>query len=245
MCSRCRFVFYLNPKVVAATIPEQDGAILLTRRSINPGSGLWTFPGGFVDFGETVTDGAMRETFEETGLKVDLTGLLNVYTYPAAPVIIVYKARVIGGTLTTCDENDALEWVTPERIPWDVLAFQSTREALRDWVASAGIDAGRLAGALLHRAREELLHVGDEKPLVPSLGDLFLFVPRLDREQVALAVRLEERGLGAHLEADGGRARCFISTIVPTDPAPGGRCGRSTAPAASSSSPMTNGVAKT
>src|SRR5215470_1987196 len=49
VCTRCRFVFYLNTKVVAATIPEQDGAILLTRRSINPGSGLWTFPGGFVD----------------------------------------------------------------------------------------------------------------------------------------------------------------------------------------------------
>src|SRR5207249_4430919 len=48
VCSRCRFVYYLNPKVVAATIPERDGAVLLTRRSINPGRGLWTFPGGFV-----------------------------------------------------------------------------------------------------------------------------------------------------------------------------------------------------
>jgi 8-oxo-dGTP diphosphatase len=138
VCSRCRFVFYLNPKVVAATIPELDGAVLLTRRLINPGRGLWTFPGGFVDFGETVTDAAVRETFEETGLKVDLTGLLNVYTYPAAPVIIVYTAHVTGGTLTTCDENDALEWVARARIPWDTLAFQSTREALRDWVAARG-----------------------------------------------------------------------------------------------------------
>src|SRR5207253_1345707 len=81
--------------------------ILLTRRSINPGRGLWTFPGGFVDFGESVTDAAVRETFEETGLKVDLTGLHNVYTYPGAPVIVVYRARVTGGALTTCDENDA------------------------------------------------------------------------------------------------------------------------------------------
>jgi len=45
---------------------------------------------------------------------------------------------VTGGTLTTCDENDALEWVAPARIPWDTLAFQSTREALRDWVAARG-----------------------------------------------------------------------------------------------------------
>ena len=54
VCSRCRFVFYLNPKLVAATIPEQEGRVLLTRRSIDPGRGLWTFPGGFVDYGETV-----------------------------------------------------------------------------------------------------------------------------------------------------------------------------------------------
>lgn len=138
VCSHCGFVFYLNPKVVAGTIPEQDGRILLTRRAINPGRGLWTFPGGFVDFGETVTDAALRETFEETGLNVDLMGLLNVYSYPGAPVIIVYRARVSGGTLTCCAENDALEWVAPAAIPWDTLAFPSTREALRDWVAAHG-----------------------------------------------------------------------------------------------------------
>lgn len=138
VCSRCRFVFYLNPKVVGATLPERDGAVLLTRRSINPGRGLWTFPGGFVDFGETVPDAAVRETLEETGLAVELTGLHNVYSYPGAPVIVVYRARVTGGTLTTCDENDALEWVGADRIPWDALAFRSTREALREWVAARG-----------------------------------------------------------------------------------------------------------
>ena len=138
VCSACDFVFYLNPKVVAGTIPERDGGILLTRRSINPGKGLWTFPGGFVDFGESVPDAAMRETFEETGLKVELTGLHNVYSYPGSPVIIVYRARVVDGTLTTCSENDLLEWVTPAQIPWQALAFPSTREALREWVAAHG-----------------------------------------------------------------------------------------------------------
>jgi ADP-ribose pyrophosphatase YjhB (NUDIX family) len=138
VCSACRFVFYLNPKVVAGTILEQDGRILLTRRAINPGRGLWTFPGGFVDFGETATDAALRETFEETGLRAELTGLLNVYSYPAAPVIIVYQARVTGGALAACDENDALEWMKPSEIPWTALAFPSTRDALREWVASRG-----------------------------------------------------------------------------------------------------------
>jgi ADP-ribose pyrophosphatase YjhB (NUDIX family) len=142
VCPRCRFVFYLNPKVVAGTIPQQDGRILLTRRAINPGRGLWTYPGGFVDFGETVSDAAVRETFEETGLRVDLEGLLNVYSYPGAPVIIVYRAQVRGGTLTSCDENDALEWLKPAEIPWDELAFPSTREALREWVAARGETPG-------------------------------------------------------------------------------------------------------
>jgi 8-oxo-dGTP diphosphatase len=139
VCRACGFIFYLNPKVVAGTIPEQDGRILLTRRAINPGHGLWTFPGGFVDFGESVADAAVRETLEETGLNVDLTGLLNVYSYPGAPVIIVYTARVLGGTLTPCAENDRLEWTAPAEIPWETLAFPSTREALREWVAARGL----------------------------------------------------------------------------------------------------------
>ena len=138
VCSRCRFVFYLSPKVVGATLPERDGAVLLTRRSIDPGRGLWTFPGGFVDFGESAPAAAIRETLEETGLEVELTGLHNVYSYPDAPVIVVYTARVVGGRLATCDENDALEWVRPDGVPWDALAFRSTREALREWVAARG-----------------------------------------------------------------------------------------------------------
>jgi len=99
VCPSCGFVFYLNPKVVAGTIPERDGHLLLTRRSIHPGYGLWTFPGGFVDFGESVSDAAVRETLEETGLTVEVTGLHNVYSYPGSPVIIVAIMKVQSITL--------------------------------------------------------------------------------------------------------------------------------------------------
>ena len=122
-------------KVVAGTIPELEGRVLLTRRSIEPARGKWTYPGGFVDWGEAVEAAAVRETREETGLEVDLDGLLGVYSYPGTPiVIVVYRARVIGGEVRTCWENDCVEWVAPGDIPWEQLAFPSTTEALRAYL---------------------------------------------------------------------------------------------------------------
>jgi ADP-ribose pyrophosphatase YjhB (NUDIX family) len=89
-----------------------------------------------VDWGECVDRAAIRETYEETGLTVELGGLIGVYSYPAAPVVIVvYEARVIDGTLTVCHENDRVEWIDPADIPWDELAFPSTTAALRDFLA--------------------------------------------------------------------------------------------------------------
>ena len=136
VCSACGFVFYLNPKVVAGTIPAEDGRILLVRRNINPSKGKWTFPGGFVDWGETVGGAALRETLEETGLRVDLDGLVGVYSYAApAVVIVVYRARVAGGTLQLNNETQEFAWLAPAEIPWDDLAFPSTRQALSDFLS--------------------------------------------------------------------------------------------------------------
>lgn len=149
VCRGCEFVYYLDQKVVAGTVPAQDGRILLTRRAIHPAHGKWTFPGGYVDWGESVDAAALRETWEETGLTVELGGLVGVYSYEKSPVVIVvYEARVLGGTLTLCHENDRLEWVTPAEIPWEELAFPSTLEALRDFLARPG-GAGHARGNAL------------------------------------------------------------------------------------------------
>lgn len=139
VCGECSFVFYLNPKLVAATIPEQHGQVLLTRRSIDPSKGKWTFPGGFVDFGERAVDAARRETLEETGLHVDIGALVGVYSYSDSPVIIVYRATVVGGRLGTSEENDLVEWMHPADIPWPELAFPSTREALTEYLVARGV----------------------------------------------------------------------------------------------------------
>lgn len=135
VCAACGHVHYLDPKVAACTIFMQDGGIVLLRRSIEPQIGKWVFPGGFVDRGETVAAAAVRETLEEVNLKVGLMGILDVYSFSGSPVVvIVYAAEVVSGMLLACDECEEVETFPPEKIPWDDLAFESTRAALRDYV---------------------------------------------------------------------------------------------------------------
>jgi 8-oxo-dGTP diphosphatase len=137
VCSRCAFVFYLDPKVAVGTIVRMDtGRLVLVRRAIEPGYGKWVFPGGYVDRGEALTAAARREAREECGLDVRLDGLVNIYSYPGrAPVIVVYAATMVGGTLTTDEECLEAAEFRPAAIPWDDLAFRSTRDGLRDYLA--------------------------------------------------------------------------------------------------------------
>src|SRR4051812_15947456 len=137
VCTRCGFILYLDPKVAVGTIiTGGDGRIVLVRRAIEPGYGLWVFPGGYVDRGEQVTAAALREAREEAGLDIRLDGLVSVYSYPGVPlVIIVYSASILGGELRTDDEGLEARLFEPADIPWDRLAFRSTHDALEDYLA--------------------------------------------------------------------------------------------------------------
>ena len=108
---------------------------MLVRRAIEPGYGLWVFPGGYVDRGETLTAAAIREAREECGLDVRLDALVNIYSYLGrTPIIVVYAATVLGGTLCVDDECLETAEFEAEAIPWDELAFRSTHEGLRDYL---------------------------------------------------------------------------------------------------------------
>ena len=136
VCPACEFVVYLDPKVAAGVIVTLDDEVVLLKRSIEPGMGKWVFPGGYVDRGEPVKAAAAREAMEEVGLEVEIEDLLGIYSYPnETTVLIVYTGVAVGGYLKGNFETLEVRTYPPGRIPWSELAFRSTDEALRAWVA--------------------------------------------------------------------------------------------------------------
>jgi ADP-ribose pyrophosphatase YjhB (NUDIX family) len=135
-CEKCGFIAYVNPRLVVSTIPvTDDGRIVLLRRGIEPGKGWWAQPGGFLEVDETVTEAAVRETFEETGLVVRTGEIIGLYTrLEAAVVVIAFEASVVSGEFRINPEALEIEAFAPEAIPWPRIAFSTTMWALRDWV---------------------------------------------------------------------------------------------------------------
>ena len=136
-CAACGFVAYVNPRLVVTTIPVDDeGRLVLIRRGIEPGRGSWAQPGGFLEVDETVSEAALRETFEETGLEVELGEIVGLYSrLEAAVVVIAFEARVTGGTPATSLETLEVRTFAADEIPWDGIAFTTTYWALVDWLA--------------------------------------------------------------------------------------------------------------
>lgn len=138
VCRGCGSIHYLNPTVVAGTIPVLDGKVWLLRRAIEPRYGAWTYPAGFVELGETVAEAAMRETREEINLEVRLGDVLGVYSRPGmSSVVIVYLAESLSEPSVGAE---TLEFglFGVDQIPWKDLAFWSTEAALRDWTEHVG-----------------------------------------------------------------------------------------------------------
>ncbi|MGA5294681.1 NUDIX domain-containing protein [Streptomyces koyangensis] len=112
-----------NSLVVAASavVTDDQGRILLQRRA---DSGLWALPGGGMELSDTLPGTAVREVKEETGLDVEITGLVGTYTDPRHVIAyadgevrrqfnVCFRARLVGGTLAVSDESLALRWVDP------------------------------------------------------------------------------------------------------------------------------------
>ena len=132
-CPACDFVVWNDPKVAVLTVIPWGDGILLGRRGQQPGRGLWSFPSGFVDRGEIVEQAAQRETLEETGLVVDITGLIGVYSTEGRPVIVIaYAAEVRAGTLAAEEDLTDLAGFPPAALP--EMAFPHDQQIVRDWL---------------------------------------------------------------------------------------------------------------
>jgi ADP-ribose pyrophosphatase YjhB (NUDIX family) len=132
-CGSCGWIYFADPKVAVAVLVEMDGQVLLVRRANDPRRGLWTLPAGFVDAGEDPVLAAERECLEETGLRVKVTGLLDVIfglEHPrGAHIVIAYRGESMDGVLQPADDVDRVAYFPRDNLP--ELAFSATRKILR------------------------------------------------------------------------------------------------------------------
>lgn len=136
-CPVCGFIAYVNPRMVVTTLPiTADGEVVLLRRGIEPGYGAWAQPGGFLEIDETVHEGAVRETLEETGLEVAPGAIVGLYSrQQAAIAVVAFEAAIVGGEMRTSVEAVEVVPFRAEELPWADIAFDTTTMALRDWLA--------------------------------------------------------------------------------------------------------------
>ena len=134
VCPECGRIIYEDPKVTAAVVVEREGKVLMVRRGVEPGLGLWSLPGGYVDRGEVVEQAAEREVREETGLKIKVTNLVGVFSQADHPVIlVVYDSQIVGGGTSPGAEVLDLDFLPPDELP--PLAFPRDRQILQTWKA--------------------------------------------------------------------------------------------------------------
>ena len=142
ICDACGAVHYQNPKIVVGCVPERDGRILLCKRAIEPRSGYWTVPAGFMELGESIAEGAARETREEACAEVELGHLFaSVDVIEAGQVHLFFTARLLGG-FAAGDETADAALFAPDEIPWPEIAFLSGRFALEKFLEDAGRNNG-------------------------------------------------------------------------------------------------------
>ncbi len=142
VCTGCGHIYYINPKVVAGTIPVHEGGVWLLRRAIEPRLGAWTFPAGFMEMGESVEEAAVRETLEELNVQIRIERLLNVYSLPSMSTVhVIYLAQAVSQP-TGGKETLEFAHFSPADIPWDELAFWSTHAALQDWIKTLPRSSG-------------------------------------------------------------------------------------------------------
>lgn len=131
VCGACGTIHYQNPKIVVGCIPEWEDKILLCRRAIEPRSGLWTLPAGFMENGETSHQGAARETLEEANAQVEVGELYTLFNLPHIDqVYLIFRSRLLDLDFSPGAESLEVRLFEERQIPWEEIAFPVVRETL-------------------------------------------------------------------------------------------------------------------
>ncbi|MCH8553181.1 MAG: NUDIX hydrolase [Natronospirillum sp.] len=134
-CPACGTIHYQNPRVIVGTLPVLDGQLLLCKRNIEPRFGLWTLPGGFMENGETLQEGAARETWEEARNAPDLQQMLSVISLPQFDQVhVYYLAAMTSPEFSETAESSEVRLFRPTDIPWDQIAFRTVLATLQHYV---------------------------------------------------------------------------------------------------------------
>lgn len=139
VCDQCGFVVYDNPKIVTGSVVTRGSRILLCRRAIPPRHGFWTLPAGFMELSETAEEAALREAWEEAEARIEIDGLLAVYSIPRISMVqIMFRATLVDPAIRPGSESLEVSLFDWADIPWDDLAFPSVHWALRQHRAVDG-----------------------------------------------------------------------------------------------------------
>jgi ADP-ribose pyrophosphatase YjhB (NUDIX family) len=132
VCDSCGTIFYSNPRIVAGCIPQWEQQLLLCRRAIEPRSGLWTLPAGFMENGESTAQAAARETLEEANARVEMGKLFAYLNIPTLnQVYVIFLAELLDLEFFAGEESLEVRLFKEDEIPWDEIAFPSIERALR------------------------------------------------------------------------------------------------------------------
>ncbi len=144
VCDECGEIHYQNPKIVAGTIPEHEGRILLCRRAIEPRYGYWTLPAGFMENDESTSQAAARETLEEAGANIEMGEPFTLISVPRVnQVHLYYRARLRNLEFKPGEETLEVALMAEGEIPWQEIAFRTVGLTLKHWFADRGRGAFR------------------------------------------------------------------------------------------------------
>lgn len=162
VCESCGMIHYENPRMIVGTLPRWGDRILLCRRAIEPRVGTWTLPAGFMENGETLEEGAVRETWEEAGCRVNVERLFCAVSVPVVNQVYCLFLADIDPEHTEVDaegepvfpfgpETSEVRLATVEEIPWDELSFHSivwSLQRYREWVRGERTGTEALMGVV-------------------------------------------------------------------------------------------------